>query len=98
MKKYITCTLLLILSFLIGTKNAYAIIGTAEFVGGEYSTGITWCSKGNGAGECRAYTDHKKVLKINGEKYDSEFSLFTILQQTPHSYYICTLFYGSNLT
>ena len=42
MKKYITCTLLLILSFLIGTKNAYAIIGTAEFVGGEYSTGITW--------------------------------------------------------
>ena len=69
MKKYITCTLLLILSFLIGTKNAYAIIGTAEFVGGEYSTGITWCSKGNGAGECRAYTDHKKVLKINGEKY-----------------------------
>ena len=66
MKKYITCTLLLILSFLIGTKNAYAIIGTAEFVGGEYSTGITWCSKGMGAGECRAYTDHKKDLKING--------------------------------
>ena len=70
MKKYITCTLLLILSFLIGTKNAYAIIGTAEFVGGEYSTGITWCSKGNGAGECRAYTDHKKVLKINGTLLD----------------------------
>lgn len=69
MKKHITCTLLLILSLVLGIENVNAVTGIAGWDGGAYSTGITWHATGDASGGSGEYTDHKKHLKINGQKY-----------------------------
>ncbi len=69
MKKYITCILLIILSFIFGTLDVHAVSGIAGFDGGAYSTGITWHETGDATGKSGAYTDHKKHLLINGQKF-----------------------------
>lgn len=69
MKKYITCTLLIILSLFIGIQSVHAVSGIAGFDSGPYSTGITWHETGDATGASGEYTDHQKHLLINGQKF-----------------------------
>lgn len=69
MKKYITCTLLMILSLFIGIQSVHAVSGVAGFDSGPYSTGITWHETGDATGKSGEYTDHQKHLLINGQKF-----------------------------
>lgn len=87
-KKYIVI-IILVLSLFIGTKDAYATQGIANFSGPNYSTGVTWCETGNNeTGICGNYIDSPKVITVGGKSY-AAYCIDPGLHMVPNTSYTC---------